>query len=547
MGEMWYTNLGYDELKRFIKSNIQSMTREFVSVGYYLKYIRDNEMYLEDGYESIWEFAEDQYGIQRTTCSRWMAINDRFSVDGNSPTLAEEYREYSKSQLQEMLYLDDKQMEEVKPDMTVKDIRKIRTPDPVFEEVEEEIPGQMNVEDYPELLPEQKTTVELQKPTEEVYEYLNAFARNLIKLHRNWFLEDYQNRVMDVTTSPILIKQEFCEGRSRTHYFEIREESAFINLFDDYVQVFSVNCDYLGDYDWFYLAAAIQSMWNVIALEEVKRKVEEEKTRADMCDVAQEEQPAVENTNTDCPPGQSSCPRQNWGTSAENQHEGQKECAKCWKRYKELHKDNSASNELNKLEEDTIIDTVAEEIEEDPSDLYEEVSEKTDLDIAIGENERNKRYLKMAEEAFGPKDIRVRTFKVLIAALACYIYELDEVMNPSAEPEQSELPKLKNNEQRKEWLNNYKEWGLWYRDENIDVNYYKYDFVDGSRLVVAEYPQREQFWHCAPRDEHFYHLLEKNREKYATANDVYDRQYTHDTDSETYLVEFLKKIQRGEK
>ena len=269
MGEMWYTNLGYDELKRFIKSNIQSMTREFVSVGYYLKYIRDNEMYLEDGYESIWEFAEDQYGIQRTTCSRWMAINDRFSVDGNSPTLAEEYREYSKSQLQEMLYLDDKQMEEVKPDMTVKDIRKIRTPDPVFEEVEEEIPGQMNVEDYPELLPEQKTTVELQKPTEEVYEYLNAFARKLIKLHRNWFLEDYQNRVMNVTTSPILIKQEFCEGRSRTHYFEIREESAFINLFDDYVQVFSVNCDYLGDYDWFYLAAAIQSMWNVIALEEV--------------------------------------------------------------------------------------------------------------------------------------------------------------------------------------------------------------------------------------------------------------------------------------
>ena len=137
--------------------------------------------------------------------------------------------------------------------------------------------------------------------------------------------------------------------------------------------------------------------------------------------------------------------------------------------------------------------------------------------------------------------------RVSCKKLACYIYELDEVMNPSAEPEQSELPKLKNNEQRKEWLNNYKEWGLWYRDENIDVNYYKYDFVDGSRLVVAEYPQREQLWHCAPRDEHFYHLLEKNREKYATANDVYDRQYTHDTDSETYLVEFLKKIQRGEK
>ena len=79
-----------------------------------------------------------------------------------------------------------------------------------------------------------------------------------------------------MTTSPILIRQEFCEGRSRTHYFEIREKSAFINLFDDYIQVFSVNRDYLGDYDWFYLAAAIQSMWNVVAIEEAQQKNEEE-------------------------------------------------------------------------------------------------------------------------------------------------------------------------------------------------------------------------------------------------------------------------------
>ena len=172
--------------------------------------------------------------------------------------------------------------------MTVREIREIRTPDP---EPEEQLPGQMSVEDFPEAMPEQeeKTKVELQKPTEEVWEYLNAFARGFIKLHKNWFLENYQNRVMDVTTSPILIRQEFCEGRSRTHYFEIREKSAFINLFDDYIQVFSVNCDYLGDYDWFYLAAAIQSMWNVVAIEEAQQKNEEEQPSEEVCDVAQSE------------------------------------------------------------------------------------------------------------------------------------------------------------------------------------------------------------------------------------------------------------------
>lgn len=58
--------------------------------------------------------------------------------------------------------------------------------------------------------------------------------------------------------------------------------------------------------------------------------------------------------------------------------------------------------------------------------------------------------------------------KILVAALAGYIHDLDMVLNPPEEPEQPELPKLKNNDQRKEWLNNYKDWGLWYRDENID-------------------------------------------------------------------------------
>lgn len=106
---------------------------------------------------------------------------------------------------------------------------------------------------------------------------------------------------------------------------------------------------------------------------------------------------------------------------------------------------------------------------------------------------------------------------------------------------------MKNNDQRKEWLKNYKEWGLWYRDENIDVNYYKYDFSDGSRLVVAEYPKRRRYWNTKElADEHYYHLLEKNREYYG-CKERYDHPYTHSTDSETYLVEFLKNLQKGEK
>ena len=119
----WYEKLNYTETKDIIKEKLQNMSRDFVAIGFYLKLIRDKSLFLEDGYKSIWEFAEDNYGIKRSTASRWMAMNDKFSKNGNTPILSEEYISFGKSQLQEMLYLDDKQMEEVKPDMTAREIR----------------------------------------------------------------------------------------------------------------------------------------------------------------------------------------------------------------------------------------------------------------------------------------------------------------------------------------------------------------------------------------------------------------------------------------
>ena len=522
--EEWYLNIDYREAKEIIRNKLQGMTQNFIGIGFYLRQIKETEGFQKDGYVSIYEMAEDQYGIKRSTAIRWMQMNEKFSQGGYSPFLDSGYKDFGKSQLQEMLYLDSEQLEEVTPEMTVREIREIRTPDL---EPEEQLPGQMSAEDFPEVLPEQeeKTKVELQKPTEEVWEYLNAFARGFIKLRKNWFLENYQNRVMDVTTSPILIRQEFCEGRSRTHYFEIREKSAFINLFDDYIQVFSVNCDYLGDYDWFYLAAAIQSMWNVVAIEEAQQKNKEEQSSEEVCDVAQSENTDCKPEQSSCPPGQTSCPRENWGTSDEDQ---------------EILEENEPVI-VEQPEGIAIVDIPSE------PELYEEVSEKTDIDIAREENQKAQMYLEMAEKEFGPNDIRIRKQKILVAALAGYIHDLDMVLNTPEEPEQPELPKLRNNDQRKEWLNNYKDWGLWYRDKNIDVNYYKYDFEDGSRLVVAEYPQREQSWKCAPRDEHYYHLLEKGRRKAGTTDEIYDHQYIQYADSKTYLVEFLKNLQKGEK
>ena len=140
MSEEWYLETTYDEAKRIIRANLNTMSRSFIAVGFYLKHIRDNGLYQEDGYHDIWEFAADQYGIQRSTASRWMAMNDRFSVGGNSPVLLEEYRDFGKSQLQEMLYLPEEKLSEATPDMTVKKIRELRREEAEVEEGPEEEP-----------------------------------------------------------------------------------------------------------------------------------------------------------------------------------------------------------------------------------------------------------------------------------------------------------------------------------------------------------------------------------------------------------------------
>ena len=123
----------------------------------------------EQGYESVWDFAQTEFGISKSTASRYMAINDRFSEGGNSPLIMEQYAELSKSQLQEMLYLTDQQAEKVTPETTVLEIRQMREPKPEPVEVLE---GQMSIEDFEIMpaptLPEEEAEEPAEEPANSV-------------------------------------------------------------------------------------------------------------------------------------------------------------------------------------------------------------------------------------------------------------------------------------------------------------------------------------------------------------------------------------------
>ena len=154
-----------EEADAGIRNGLKDAAQSVITVGYYLQAVRDNELFRSAGYETIWDYAWGEYGFSKGTASRYMKRNDRFSIGGNSPIIADEFRAFNRSQLQEMLSLDAEQMSTVTPDMTVREIRELRRPKeiPYFE-----IPGQLSLSDFPELgeAEMEDSAVENSAPTE---------------------------------------------------------------------------------------------------------------------------------------------------------------------------------------------------------------------------------------------------------------------------------------------------------------------------------------------------------------------------------------------
>ena len=117
--------------------------------------------------------------------------------------------------------------------------------------------------------------------------------------------------------------------------------------------------------------------------------------------------------------------------------------------------------------------------------------------------------------------------------------------------EQLPLPVMRNNDQRKEWLRNYKAWGLWYTDEHIGVRYYKYDFANGARLIAEEYDRDtvHSQWVSDHTESYYMHLIggPDPERKSGIPKWTQHGRYNKFPNSESELVEFLKEVQRESK
>ena len=357
------------------------------------------------------------------------------------------------------------------------------------EEPEEET-KEIKPEGQQEALPEEKT---LKKPDEQERGYLKDLAKHLIMSMHDWFLEDFTNRAMMVDKSVKELKQKIGEC-SITWHFSTKKGTAHANLFEDYVQLWDEKYNYMGDYDHFYLAAAIQSTWNEVAISsvsklEVKQEVQQIPSE-DGCVTQQQQKETVQQE-----------------TKEGSKHEPVKE---------EQQTEDVAPAQLEEAQEYDMF-AIRCFLSEQEKDLAEyEACEGLPARMVLR------------------KRIIVDALKLLLASRE----EAEEIPQPA-------LPEMKNNDQRKEWLNNYRSWGIWYKDEHTGATYYRYRFENGADLIVEEYESESEY--VGIYTSSYLHLIggPEPVRKSGIPKWTRNKKYNRYPNSETELVEFLKELQKG--
>jgi len=540
----WYEmDMPLNDVKKLLSANIKTMSRSFIAAGYYMKYIRDRELFRDGGYNSIWEFAEDQYGIKKSAASRWMAMNDKFSKDGNSPILDDKYKDFNKSQLQEMLYLTDEQMEEAEPEMSAKEIRAIRKPPEVeviapAQQIDDQIPGQDSIEQHPEYMPG--------KMTIETATGQNRPPENEIPITPELQIERFFEALNRGDKERVLT----CDTKAATYLLEARYQD---------VRIRNGNFNYQANLTGImfnpgsYMECAFT--WNELAHELIKRFGKKRKPVKMVSIDAPEKKDNKMPGPAKCITGKSGSGKCGAAAYCDTEY---KCCAQCpddcnircgWLEEHCL----SAAETQDEKQHDFVDNDKMSDHAGNPTEMLPEnwpeylrdlpVPTSTALASYLYDHERTlKQILDVEKEEPGFPHMTIMKQQMTVAGLRL----LKNYIKNMEEAEQPPLPEMRNNDQRKQWLREYKSWGLWYTDPHIGARYYKYDFNNGARLIAEEYDsesRKESWW--VPTEPYFLHLVGGPKPERGVPKWTYHSKYHKFPNSETELVEFLKEVQKN--
>ena len=116
----------YAEYKQELRTELEKTSEGFVRIGYLLKVARDTDILVGSGYKDYLDFANGEFGLDKSMVSRFIRINDRFSEEGNSDRLLEQYKGFGYAKLAIMLRIPEVITEELTPEYTKSEIQAIK-------------------------------------------------------------------------------------------------------------------------------------------------------------------------------------------------------------------------------------------------------------------------------------------------------------------------------------------------------------------------------------------------------------------------------------
>lgn len=463
----------YNESNSIIHGNLETGQRAAITIGYYLKHIRENKLYLDGGYQNFGEYVRAECGMSESTASRNISRMEQFSEGGNSPKLADQWRNYGASQLQEIMYLTDEQREQVTPEMTVKEIREIRKPEPVpvpepdpVEEAPVEVVICEAVELKPEIICEPVMVEEV--PAETV----------IVESSVEEMLPDVENGscgparcITGQSGSGLCGGAAYCSEP----YTCCAQCSNDCNGRCGWLKESNKSDDYVRDQMEYAVAATADPKIDFKALDQMISATKN--VQVDQEEVATSQVAVVELVGSDCFYNDvtDKCPPM----SRECENAVDVCCEDCMEQWcptrckhakvpygVELYKDYTA---VEDVVEESPVPCMAKEIT--PQKLLKKEKEKLEQYLAAFEG-----------ETIVPEFIAEQ--KIIVGALAGMVCDLEEAEYVA--PEQPELPIMRNNDQRKTFLDDYRLWPIWFRVPQADEIYYRYDFEDGTAFVIRE-------------------------------------------------------------
>ena len=259
----------YLTLKAALGQELTKTSQSFIRIGYLLKRARDEEEILKDsGYSDVNEFASAEFGLDRSQVSRFVRINDRFSIGGYSEHLKVEYEQYGSAKLSLMLTLPDEINEELSPEYSKTEINTIKSEYEAEQKISDMEVMMEDAEDVPD-------------------EFIAAIIKELNDEHPEPvtnFHDSYEMaQKLNVEPDSMDVKEAYMPDGDRTYSIRIPGQGRFmVNMKEAGITIVNLRAlDEKSPLSWdeFYEALKIDMATRTFAVEEEKKPEKKEKPK----------------------------------------------------------------------------------------------------------------------------------------------------------------------------------------------------------------------------------------------------------------------------